>query len=84
MIDALIGNGLTNIATQLTACGVIKGSECIPITKLIKLKITHKGTSIPTYEESFYVGEFEEDIIMANLKRTLLLVFQRLIDLISC
>ena len=36
MIDALIGNGLTNIATQLTACGAIKGSECILITKLIK------------------------------------------------
>ena len=71
MIDALIGNGLTNIATQLTACGAIKGSECIPITKLIKLKITHEGTSIPTYEESFYVGEFEEDIIIGlpTLKR---------------
>ena len=71
MIDALIGNGLTNIATQLTACGAIKGSECIPITKLIKLKITHVGTFIPTYEESFYVGEFEEDIIIGlpTLKR---------------
>ena len=71
MIDVLIGNGLTNIATQLTACSAIKGSECIPITKLIKLKITHEGTSIPTYEESFYVGEFEEDIIIGlpTLKR---------------
>ena len=57
MMEALIGNGITNTATQLTACGAIKGSECIPITKLIKLKITHEGTSIPTYEESFYVGE---------------------------
>ena len=36
-------NGLTNIATQLTASGAIKGSKCIPITKLIKLKITHEA-----------------------------------------
>ena len=61
-----INDDMFNSATNLQACGVIKGGACTPITKVARLLIKHVHKDIPPYEETFFVGDFAEDLVLSR------------------
>jgi len=51
----------------MQVCSMVKGGACAPITKIAKLLIKHHNNkNVPVYEETFFVGDFKEDLVITR------------------